>query len=139
MGLFRTTNNKRLSFDIPHTPIWASMKVFKNTENASIRHQYEFETSYEMFCFSFFAAWHRQAFIPDGTPEAVASPLITNSSYHHPVPPPGLSPDHKRRPTGPDLTLLLPRPPGRPGLSDGLRRRCLPRLTTRIAGTWRYG
>ena len=44
MGLCMANYNESLSFQIPHTPIWASMKVFEDTEKALIRHQYDLET-----------------------------------------------------------------------------------------------
>ena len=55
------------------------MKVLDDTEKASIRHQYEFETlMYQLF--KFVEAQHRQAFIPDGTPENGLDPLLIFSS-----------------------------------------------------------
>ena len=32
--------------------------------------------------FKFFAAWHRQAFVPDGTPAKVQSPYIHNNQMY---------------------------------------------------------
>ena len=44
MGLLMANYNERLNFKIRHMPIWASIKVFEDTEKASIRHQYEIKT-----------------------------------------------------------------------------------------------
>ena len=66
MVIFMAYYNKRMKFKILHMHIWASMKVFEDTEKASLRHQYEFETSIKLL-FDIFVAWHQQAFIPDGT------------------------------------------------------------------------
>ena len=59
--------NERLSFKIPHTPIWASMAVFEDTEKALIKHPYEFKTSMKR-PYTFVAVRNQQAFTPDGIP-----------------------------------------------------------------------
>ena len=43
MGLLKAHPNKVLTFKIQHTSIWASMKLFEDTEKASIRHWYKFQ------------------------------------------------------------------------------------------------